>query len=164
MNKKLRTLVVIGVLAGNLSGCVPVCNRHLHLDFSDVEDMKITEVGKLDYGGVLQYKKIPLKYELRRDTYTLYFHVKVQMRIHISAYNKEKQLTIRMMQDYSNPTSICYGVFGKEFDFTWFNQENCSKSQKIEISITAADGSEVGREILPFKVIADGIYCYTDTI
>lgn len=63
---------VIVILGAFLVGaCTPNLSAYYYMSFVDIPDIKVLEYGKADYWPMFGHKEMPIRYELKRDGYTL---------------------------------------------------------------------------------------------
>ena len=69
-------IAISGVLFAG--ACAPNLIEYYYMSFVDIPGIKVLEYGKSDAGISLGHKEMPLRYELRRNKYTLLLSMDVQ--------------------------------------------------------------------------------------
>ena len=182
VSSKMR--LVLALLLLSLTACVPVFFSNHYLSFEDNPNLMVVEYGKeRNQDALLFDSEIPLKYELVRDAYTVYFEIDG-----LGAYIRAKDhagtpLSIQSLDNsHINPIKRCHYIRGpqdmlspkrkmrmgeKAVLYSWYSKrENCSDSDSRILAFQVFDENNVlvGEEALPFYKGKNGITVIMDAL
>ena len=166
----------------SLTACVPLFYKYHYISLEDNPNLRVVEHGKPSmYSGTRTFLfddiNIPVRYELVRDAYTVYFEIDAR-----EAYIRAKDhagtpLSIQS-PDYSHidPMKRCH-LFRKPLPdarmpadekvkgYAWFfHREHCTNSDNsiLTFQVLDEDGIMVGEEALSMKKKQGGITWHWD--
>lgn len=170
-----------------LQGCVPYVNQFNYISLVDVPDIQVLEYGKYEPGKTFSHEEMPVKYELPRASYKLYFE--------IDSYSAGKVLMVWSKSSSDDPLDVravdvegsCGGFRSYRSKNEYWNAvrakyyswgaktRNCTSEgssyqldvdQKYRvIAFEVLDGGIVlGKEVIPFKWVNNGYYVHSDSL
>ena len=185
-----EVIVILGAFLA--SACTPKLSAYYYMSFVDVPGIKILEYGKADWWPLFGHEEMPIRYELKRDGYTLLLSVDVQ---HLGGKvmmlkTENSGMHVRVVsttKEHDTPNSCGVSVpFGDRWTIYEMKEQkilrfwgkasaHCGKQESggrilsdqmpgvLDYQIINDDGGLVAEERLNFAVFQNGTYLWPDT-
>ena len=179
-----RNCFLFGVLMMPIvQGCVPYLSTYRYISLEEVEGISVVEKGRADISQIYSHTEMPLKYELDRELYTLYFTMKQRYATSVRIIAKKNDAPISIEEKYisgscggfrdeylkenasleeSKTKFYMWGSRGRECIHDRYSPNK--EHSYIVFDVIDENGKKIGSEKIPFKFIVNGKYISYDAI